>query len=88
MENYQHAVFFEANNLSDGEVKQIHKYFSIKRRSGGEQCEISKVGDNTYKISFMNKEGKHVFIIAGFFCTLLQSVQSVLLSHLTLSKQL
>ncbi|XDV19030.1 hypothetical protein PO909_024606 [Leuciscus waleckii] len=58
MENYQHTVFFEANNLSDVEVKQIHTYFSIKRRSGGEQCEISKVGDNTYKISFMNKEAQ------------------------------
>lgn len=74
MENYQHTVFFEANDLSDVEIKQIHKYFSIRRRSGGEQCEISKVGDNTFKIIFMNKEGKRVFIIAGFFCTLLQSV--------------
>ncbi|KAK7177062.1 hypothetical protein R3I93_001117 [Phoxinus phoxinus] len=73
MENYQHALFFEANNLSDVEVKQIHTHFSIKRRSGGGQCEISKVGDNTYKISFMNKEAQervlgredHVINISG-----------------------
>ncbi|ROK32554.1 Poly [ADP-ribose] polymerase 14 [Anabarilius grahami] len=58
MENYQYAVFFEANNLSDVEVKQIHKYFSIKRRSGGGQCEINKVGDNTYNINFINKEAQ------------------------------
>ncbi|XP_056090726.1 protein mono-ADP-ribosyltransferase PARP14-like [Rhinichthys klamathensis goyatoka] len=73
MENYQHDVFFEANNLSDVEVRQIHTYFRIKRRSGGGQCEISKVGDNTYKISFMNKEAQervlgrenHVINISG-----------------------
>ncbi|XP_077083641.1 protein mono-ADP-ribosyltransferase PARP14-like [Siphateles boraxobius] len=61
MENYLgtlYSVFFEANNLSNVEIKQIHKYFSIRRRSGGGQCEISKVGENTYMISFMNKEAQ------------------------------
>lgn len=73
MENYQYAVFFEANNLSDVEVKQIHKYFSIRRRSGGGQCEINKVGENTYNISFVNEEGK-CFLLLQFFCTLFQSM--------------
>ncbi|XP_067308148.1 protein mono-ADP-ribosyltransferase PARP14 [Pseudorasbora parva] len=58
MESNEHSVFFEANDLSDVKVEQIRKYFSIRRKSGGEQCEISKVGDNTYKISFINKEAQ------------------------------
>ncbi|KAG1959203.1 protein mono-ADP-ribosyltransferase PARP14-like [Pimephales promelas] len=73
MENDQHDVFFEANNLSDVDVRQIRTYFSLKRKSGGGQCEISKVGDNTYKISFMNKKAQervlgrenHVLNISG-----------------------
>lgn len=61
MENYQHAVFFKAKSLSDEELRQIQIYFKIKRRSGGGDCEIYKVGNSTYKISFRNKNGKHVF---------------------------
>ncbi|RXN18963.1 poly [ADP-ribose] polymerase 14-like protein [Labeo rohita] len=48
-------------------------YFKIRRRSGGGECEISKVGDNTYMISFTDKEAQervleqldHVFLIEG-----------------------
>jgi len=70
MENDQHDVFFEGNNLSDVDVKQIRTYFSLKRKSGGGQCEISKVGDNTYKISFMNKKGKEVNVLLLQSCFL------------------
>ncbi len=66
MESYQHAVFFETKSLSDEELGQIQLYFKIRRRSGGGDCEIYKVGNSTYKISFMNKNGKHVFC----YCTL------------------
>ncbi|XP_052417064.1 protein mono-ADP-ribosyltransferase PARP14-like [Carassius gibelio] len=58
MENYQHAVFFEAKSLSDEELRQIQLYFKIRRRSGGGDCEIYKVGNSTYKISFMNKNAQ------------------------------
>lgn len=58
METYQHAVFFEANNLSNIELRQIQNYFQIKRKSGGGDCEILKVGANTYKINFRDKNGK------------------------------
>ncbi|XP_050970591.1 protein mono-ADP-ribosyltransferase PARP14 [Labeo rohita] len=58
MENYQYDVFFEAKSLSDEELRQIQLYFKIKRRSGGGDCEIYKVGNNTYKISFMNKNAQ------------------------------
>ncbi|RXN18966.1 poly [ADP-ribose] polymerase 14-like protein [Labeo rohita] len=58
MENYQYDVFFEAKSLSDEELRQIQVYFKIKRRSGGGDCEIYKVGNNTYKISFMNKNAQ------------------------------
>ncbi|KAI5624654.1 poly [ADP-ribose] polymerase 14-like [Silurus asotus] len=56
MSGYQHPVFFEANNLSDGDIKKIRNYFTIRRQSGGGECgEVEKVGDNTYKISFSEK---------------------------------
>ncbi|RXN19008.1 poly [ADP-ribose] polymerase 14-like protein [Labeo rohita] len=58
MENYQHAVFFEAGILSDAELGHIHKYFQIKRKSGGGDCKISKVDDNTYMITFTVKEAQ------------------------------
>ncbi|MCI4377156.1 hypothetical protein PGIGA_G00200530, partial [Pangasianodon gigas] len=56
MSDYQYAVLFEANNLSDGEMKKIRNYFKIRRQSGGGECgEVEKVGCNTYKISFSDK---------------------------------
>ncbi|GAA6082488.1 uncharacterized protein LOC113663021 isoform X1, partial [Tachysurus ichikawai] len=57
MAEYQYAVLFETNDLSDGEMKKIRNYFKIKRQSGGGDCgEVKKVGDNTYKINFLEKE--------------------------------
>ncbi|KAA0722939.1 TCDD-inducible poly [ADP-ribose] polymerase [Triplophysa tibetana] len=56
MERYKHAVFFEANHSLD--IAQIQKYFQIKRKSGGGDCEILKLGVNTYKISFRDKEAQ------------------------------
>ncbi|XP_027034050.2 protein mono-ADP-ribosyltransferase PARP14-like isoform X1 [Tachysurus fulvidraco] len=59
MAEYQYAVIFEANNLSDVEMKKIRNYFKIKRQSGGGDCgEVKKVGDNTYKINFLEKEAQ------------------------------
>lgn len=67
MEKYEHGVFFEAENLSDTELKHIHKYFQIKRRSGGGDCEILKVDANNYKICFREKEGKLIIVYLHFF---------------------
>lgn len=59
MSDYQHAVLFEANSLSDGEMKKIRNYFKIRRQSGGGECgEVEKVRDNTYKISFLEAAGR------------------------------
>ncbi|KAL1271944.1 hypothetical protein QQF64_030960 [Cirrhinus molitorella] len=58
MDNYQYDVFFEAKSLSDEELGQIQLYFNIRRRSGGGDCEIYKVGASTYMISFMNKNAQ------------------------------
>ncbi|XP_050971713.1 protein mono-ADP-ribosyltransferase PARP14 [Labeo rohita] len=73
MENYQYAVFFEARSLSDEELRQIQKYFRIRKKSGGGDCEIDKVGNNTYKIGFMSEAAQvrvldkkdHVISIEG-----------------------
>ncbi|XP_076829248.1 uncharacterized protein LOC143475314 isoform X2 [Brachyhypopomus gauderio] len=56
MSNYKHVVFFEANNLTDGEMKKIRKYFQITRQSGGGECgEVEKLGENAYKIAFLEQ---------------------------------
>ncbi|KAG7330444.1 hypothetical protein KOW79_006666 [Hemibagrus wyckioides] len=59
MADYQFAVLFEANDLSDGEMRKIRNYFKIKRLSDGGECgEVVKVGNNTYKINFLEKEAQ------------------------------
>ncbi|XP_027143801.1 poly [ADP-ribose] polymerase 14 isoform X4 [Larimichthys crocea] len=57
MDNYQHHLFFEARDLTDREKNKIRRHFLKKRDSGGGECGmIEKIGDNTYKISFKEKE--------------------------------
>ncbi|XP_051991394.1 protein mono-ADP-ribosyltransferase PARP14-like [Xyrauchen texanus] len=58
MENYQHALFFEAKDISDGTLKLIKQHFQIRRKSGGGECEVQKVGDSIYKICFRKKEAQ------------------------------
>lgn len=67
MENYKYTVFFEAKSLSDVELEHIHKYFKIRKKSGGGECEIDKVGNNTYKIGFRSEKGKHFLLLRVFF---------------------
>ncbi|XP_051555002.1 protein mono-ADP-ribosyltransferase PARP14-like isoform X2 [Myxocyprinus asiaticus] len=64
MENYQHALFFEAKNLSDASLKQIKLHFQIRRKSGGGECEVQKVGDSIYKICFRKKEGQEEICVS------------------------
>ncbi|XP_036452955.1 protein mono-ADP-ribosyltransferase PARP14-like [Colossoma macropomum] len=53
MSVHQHAVFFEASDLSNDDMVTIRKYFQIRRRSGGGDCgEVEKMRENTYKIAF------------------------------------
>ncbi|XP_029931671.1 protein mono-ADP-ribosyltransferase PARP14-like [Myripristis murdjan] len=57
MDNYQYPLFFEAKDLTDREKEKLRRHFQKKRDSGGGECGmIEKVGDNTYKICFMQKE--------------------------------
>ncbi|TRY95737.1 hypothetical protein DNTS_022135 [Danionella cerebrum] len=58
MESYQHHVFFTAPELSNEALKSIEKYFKLKKKSGGGDCEISKVSDDVYKISFVKKKAR------------------------------
>ncbi len=67
MEDYKYTVFFEAKSLSDAELDRIRKYFKIRSKSGGGECEIDKVGNNTYKIGFRNEKGKHVLLLQLVF---------------------
>lgn len=60
MESVQNVVFFDADNLSDTDLKHIERHFQIKRRSGGGECKILKVGANTYNICFKEKAGKQI----------------------------
>lgn len=55
---YQHPVFFKARDLTDREKEKIRRYFQKKRDSGGGDCGlVEKVGDNTYRVSFKDKQG-------------------------------
>ncbi|TRY57758.1 hypothetical protein DNTS_012030 [Danionella cerebrum] len=58
MEGYQYHVFFEVKDLTDKAFKHIQKYFSLQRRSGGGDCEVSKAGKDIYKISFLNVKAR------------------------------
>lgn len=59
MDEYQHALFFEAEDLTDKEKEKVRRYFQKRRESGGGECGmIEMTGHNTYKLCFKNKEGK------------------------------
>lgn len=71
MDNYQHPLFFEAKDLTDREKEKLRRHFQKKRDSGGGECGlIEKVGDNTYKICFMDKEGKESHLSTLFLSCL------------------
>uniref|UniRef100_A0A3B1JZK3 Poly [ADP-ribose] polymerase n=1 Tax=Astyanax mexicanus TaxID=7994 RepID=A0A3B1JZK3_ASTMX len=53
MSDYQYAVYFEASNLSEEDLRKIKQYFQIRRRSGGGECgEVKKISENFYRIAF------------------------------------
>ncbi|XP_041726076.2 protein mono-ADP-ribosyltransferase PARP14 isoform X1 [Coregonus clupeaformis] len=55
MEVYKYPVFFEAHSLDSAQKEKIEKYFQVRRKSGGGDCgPINKVGDNVYKIAFID----------------------------------
>lgn len=54
-DEYQHAVFFEANFLSKKDKERIRTHFQIKRNGGGECGQVEKVGEKTYRIAFMDQ---------------------------------
>lgn len=59
MDENEHSLFFEAKELGDKEKEKIRRHFLKRRDSGGGDCGmIEKIGDNTYKICFKEKEGK------------------------------
>ncbi|KAI3375718.1 hypothetical protein L3Q82_004022 [Scortum barcoo] len=59
MDEYQHPLFFEAKDLTDREKEKIRRHFGKKRDSGGGECGmIEKAGEDTYKISFKDKDDK------------------------------
>ncbi|XP_045556459.1 E3 ubiquitin-protein ligase DTX3L isoform X2 [Salmo salar] len=56
MEVYKYPVFFEVHSLDPAQKKKIEKYFQVRRKSGGGDCgPIDKVGDNVYKIAFIDR---------------------------------
>lgn len=61
MDEYQHALYFEAGDLTEREQEKIRRHFQIKRNSGGGDCGmIEKTGHKTYKICFKEKDGKKI----------------------------
>ncbi|TRY74174.1 hypothetical protein DNTS_004346 [Danionella cerebrum] len=60
MESDQRHVFFTAPELSDEALQCIKNYFENKQQPGGGDCEISKTGDDVYKIRFEEKARERV----------------------------
>lgn len=59
MDEYKHALFFEAKDLKDKEKGKIRRYFQIRRESGGGDCGMIEEGEgDTHKICFKEKEGE------------------------------
>ncbi len=59
MDEYQHSLYFDAKDLTPQELEKIRRYFQKRRESGGGECgRIEKTGDNNYKVSFKEREGK------------------------------
>lgn len=64
MDEYQHLLYFEANELEKTDSGKIWRYFQKKQASGGGDClMIRKVGEKAYKICFKEKEGKTIPLI-------------------------
>ncbi|KAM9401103.1 protein mono-ADP-ribosyltransferase PARP14-like [Salvelinus alpinus] len=56
MEVYKYPVFFEVHSLDPAQKEKIEKYFQVRRKSGGGDCgPIHNVGDNVYKIAFIDQ---------------------------------
>ncbi|TSN12215.1 Poly [ADP-ribose] polymerase 14 [Bagarius yarrelli] len=100
MSDFQYAVLFEANGLSDEDIKKIRNYFKIKRQSGGGECgEVEKVKDNTYKINFLEEAAQdrvlrkkdHIISLSGKDVQILikrqDNEEEQLLPHSTSKKQ-
>ncbi|XP_038831413.1 protein mono-ADP-ribosyltransferase PARP14-like isoform X1 [Salvelinus namaycush] len=53
---YKYPVFFEVHSLDPAQKEKIEKYFQVRRKSGGGDCgRIHNVGDNVYKIAFIDR---------------------------------
>jgi hypothetical protein len=58
MEGYKYPVFFEVPSLDPAQKEKLEKYFQVRRKSGGGDCgPIDNVGDNVYKIAFIDRTG-------------------------------
>lgn len=69
----EYPVFFECQTLDTSQKEKIKKYFEIRRKSGGADCgPVQSVGDNVYKIAFIDQKGMQMFrwsdrILSAFF---------------------
>ncbi|XP_037537820.1 E3 ubiquitin-protein ligase DTX3L [Nematolebias whitei] len=72
-DSYRFPVFFECpSSLSKNEEKKVESYFSVRRRSGGGDCTLTRVDDHSYRISFRHqtdqqqvlKKSEHVVKLA------------------------
>uniref|UniRef100_G3Q5S8 Macro domain-containing protein n=1 Tax=Gasterosteus aculeatus aculeatus TaxID=481459 RepID=G3Q5S8_GASAC len=67
MDEYKHALFFEAKDLKDKEKGKIRRYFQIRRESGGGDCGmIEETEGDTYKICFKEKEDQERVLLRKF----------------------
>ncbi|XP_036406642.1 LOW QUALITY PROTEIN: protein mono-ADP-ribosyltransferase PARP14-like [Megalops cyprinoides] len=62
----EYPVFFDVVNLEEKQKERIEKYFQIRRKSGGgESGQMEKVGPNTYKIAFKQRDAQERVLQRG-----------------------
>ncbi|XP_047465614.1 uncharacterized protein LOC125022737 isoform X2 [Mugil cephalus] len=59
----QYHVFFEFPNLVEKQGRIIHRYFRVRRKSGGGECgPLTRVNDNVYSVAFRCQEDQQAVL--------------------------
>lgn len=60
MEEYQFSLFVKYEGEAEDEnlVQILYKYFSLKGKSGGGDCQVFQINPDLFCVSFKSEQGK------------------------------